>query len=593
MPLKQSWKKPLVIIGVAIVAIVGMFGLSKVSRKVKASVEIGNVSLSNFKESGITVKNKLKIPDIGNPLQNVQGYTNIKLEAPAWNALFPFMYANGDISTTKGSLMDSAKLNIKFIHQDDCSLICKDFVVNSQQLKDGTTTVPLFICLMGDGVMGYSTVLNNLKKLGLDWKAEVVYCMGRSAGEDAFWGPIEWKNNPKLALGKCVACVPRDGDCNDVITWCSMNGIPLNGNINYVDSFALNIIEVSDYNKELCDKINSGYSEIRSVYSHGKSCPDAGKHKCVIDAWASWTPADEIIAKAKGGFAKLASTKELTSQMPCVVIVQAAWASAHQDQMHKFIQALGKAGDQINSFNDAQEFAAQVSAKCYGSNDAGYWLKYYRGSIESDKLGNQVELGGSQAFNIADAANMFGIGNDTVDRYKNTYETFGNILVSMYPKDMPSYTPYNTMINKSYLKWVLDNNSELKNGVSEISKFKPASSNIVTNKIGDKLYNFTFKVNKSDILPASLPMLNEICRNSIIASGQTIFIYGHTDNSGDSSFNEYLSLERAKSVKSFLVSHCKINEDFIKTKGYGQTKPVNGTLASDPSNRCVEVIIGQ
>jgi len=281
-------------------------------------------------------------------------------------------------------------------------------------------------------------------------------------------------------------------------------------------------------------------------------------------------------------------------QMPNVAIIDANWAEAHVDQMHAIIKALGEAGDQVRSFPDAQEFAAKVSAKVYNEKDANYWLKYFRGSEETDKQGNKVKLGGSQAFNIADAAMMFGLGNETpqVDRYKITYELFGGILTKLYPKEMEGMTPYEEMVDKSYLRYVLEHNTELKNGKTEASTTEYASGSTVTEQTSEKAYNISFAIGSAMINKSSYTMLDEIYNSAIVSGGLTIFVYGHTDIVGDPAKNQSLSEARANAVASYLKAK-GLPANRIQTKGVGASQPLPGTDASDIRNRCVEIIQGK
>ena len=74
--------------------------------------------------------------------------------------------------------------------------------------------------------------------------------------------------------------------------------------------------------------------------------------------------------------------------------------------------------------------------------------------------------------------------------------------------------------------------------------------------------------------------------------GKTILIEGHTDNTGDDSYNQKLSERRADEVKDFLTSQ-DVKASRIKTEGYGEKQPVagNDTEAGKKSNRRVEVAI--
>lgn len=479
---------------------------------------------------------------------------------------------------------------------DDCNVAIKDFEANAEQLANGKTQTPLIICVMGDGVPGMSIGFNAISKF--KHKAIAFYTMGRSDGEDCFWGPSDWKSHPEHCLGKCVAGVERDGDMNIVLKWASDNNIRINPNSKTWDSGALNVIACANFNKDICDKVLGNYSEDRDIQyvdAKGNTVTKSGdKHKCTVDAFTTWTPADVTIAMGKGGFTRLASTAEYTMQMPNIAIIDANWAESHPDQMHAIIKALGEAGDQIRSFPEAQEFAAQVSAKVYKEKDVNYWLKYYRGSEETDKQGNKVRLGGSQAFNLADAAMMFGLGNETpqVDRYKITYEMFGSILTKLYPKEMQGMTPYTEMVDKQYLSWVLEHNADMKNGKTEASTTEYASGSSVTEQTSEKAYNISFAIGSATINPSSYPMLDEIYKSAIVSGGLTIFVYGHTDIVGDPDKNQILSEARANAVAAYLKTK-GLPANRIQTKGVGSSQPLPGTTADDIRNRCVEIIQGK
>lgn len=71
-----------------------------------------------------------------------------------------------------------------------------------------------------------------------------------------------------------------------------------------------------------------------------------------------------------------------------------------------------------------------------------------------------------------------------------------------------------------------------------------------------------------------------------------ILIEGHTDNTGEDTYNQKLSENRADAVENYLVSQ-GINNSRITTKGYGESQPldVNDTDVGRQKNRRVEVAI--
>jgi outer membrane protein OmpA-like peptidoglycan-associated protein len=72
----------------------------------------------------------------------------------------------------------------------------------------------------------------------------------------------------------------------------------------------------------------------------------------------------------------------------------------------------------------------------------------------------------------------------------------------------------------------------------------------------------------------------------------TIRINGHTDNVGDPGLNKQLSLERAGSVRDFLVKK-GVNFEKLRISGWGGTRPIasNATEAGRAKNRRVELAV--
>ena len=599
--LTNTIKKGWVYILLILVAGGVYFGMKNSSRKVAGtSQKVESVTaVSSFSEEKITTSNRHALPT-GNPSNNG---VSITWQVMEWNAQFPLMYANGGVRTTKGSLFDENGINCEIKRQDDCNQTIKDFQDNAQLLYEGKTQVPLLVSFMGDGIPGMSAALNQIKKYK-GHKAIAFYAMGRSNGEDCFWGPAEWAHNPQACLGKGILGVERDGDLNIVLHWAHDNGVNINANTKVWDSSALNIIACSDFNTDLTSKILNDYHEDREIVRNGQTVPGS-KHTLYCDAFTTWTPADVTVAKKKGGFSRLASTADYTMQMPCVTLIDGWWAEKHPKEMCAIIKSLGLAGDQVRSFPDAQEFAAKVSALVYKDQDVNYWLKYYRGAAnELDKKGNRVFLGGSQSFNLADAAMVMGMGNEAtpIDRYHLTYDMFGNILTKLYPEQMKGMTPYDDIVDNSYLRTVLQNNDSLRNGKTESSTAVYASGSAVTEQVSSRSLDgksLKFAVGSSAIDKSSYSTLNDVFNSAMQSDNAlTLFIYGHTDALGDAKdngeSNRQLSLRRAEAVRDYLVNVKHLNSSRVQVKGVGSSSPVAITNndPNDVRNRCVEFILG-
>jgi len=72
----------------------------------------------------------------------------------------------------------------------------------------------------------------------------------------------------------------------------------------------------------------------------------------------------------------------------------------------------------------------------------------------------------------------------------------------------------------------------------------------------------------------------------------TVNVIGHTDSTGDASFNQNLSERRAQAVSSILISG-GVSPGRIRSIGAGETQPVasNDTASGRQMNRRVEIVI--
>jgi len=535
-----------------------------------------------------SLKGNATLLTLPSDVESVNGGTKINWEIMAWNAQFPLMYANGGAKTTKESLLDKAKLQVNIIRQDDCNKSIADIVKFAQEYKSNPNTTGVFASYMGDGMPAFFAALSKeLEPLGPEYQPIAFYAMGKSAGEDKVMGPPEWQTNPKSALGKTCACYMRDGDMNILLKWAGDNDLKVNPDETTYDKDAINLIAANDF-LDACNKYITGYKESRKVIKDGKKINE--EIVVGVDAVATWTPGDVNIAEKKGGLVSIASTKEYASQMPNITITIKKFAYDHRTDIENLIMSLAQAGDQVRSFNEAKKFAANVSAKVYNEQNGDYWLKYYNGIVEKDIQGLSIPLGGSMAFNLQDAANTFGMGKDGIDRYKIVYTTFGDILSKMYPELMATYPEYSKVVDKSFLQSVIANHPELLTGEA----IKMTYNKEMTKEVSSKSYQIQFETGSSIIKDGSYALLDQILKSSVVAEGLKVGIYGHTDNVGDASKNQELSLQRANAVKNYLTSKGLVNSR-IEVKGLGQNEPIadNASEAGKAKNRRVQIVLGQ
>jgi OOP family OmpA-OmpF porin len=576
-----------IIAAIVVAVVLGVKWYQNRPKDVVSSMEVGKVALPDAPDASLK-SNAVQLP-LPSKSPAVNGGTSINWERMAWNSQFSGMYANGGVRTTKGSLFDNAKLDVTYVRQDDCNKQMADLVKFANDYKNNSGAPAVLVTFMGDGMPAFMTSLSKeLEPLGAEYQPVIIpVTHGKSFGEDQVMGPQSWKQDPQNAKGKCVAGVLRDGDLNILIKWAGDNGIKVNPDETTYDATAINIISASDF-LDAPNKYITGYTEKRKIVLNGKT---TGKDTVVaVDGVATWTPGDVNVANKKGGLVTIANTRQYAAQMPNQTIAIKKWANDHRTDVESMIIALAQAGDQVRSYNEAKKFAAEVSANVYQEKDAAYWLKYYNGVEEKDIQGMKVNLGGSTVFNLSDMANTYGLGTDKIDRYKAVYNTFGNIMVKMYPSLMPNFMPYEKAVDKSFLLSVIANHPELMEGKAIETKY----AGEITTEVSSKSYSIEFGKGSAEIQPSSYKLLDEIFESAVVAEGLKLGVYGHTDNSGSDDVNVPLSDKRAQSVKNYLVKK-GLTQARLEAKGYGSGKPIadNSTETGRIKNRRVEIVLGE
>ena len=102
----------------------------------------------------------------------------------------------------------------------------------------------------------------------------------------------------------------------------------------------------------------------------------------------------------------------------------------------------------------------------------------------------------------------------------------------------------------------------------------------------------SFDTNSATIRPAMFSVLDPFASNLRDDPKARIDIVGHTDSTGSDAVNNPLSVERANSVRDYLLSR-GVPAASVRIEGRGEREPVadNGTEAGRARNRRVEVFL--
>lgn len=531
------------------------------------------------------------------PKNPVANKMEIRALVWAWNSQMGWMLANGGPVTVPGSLMAKYGVtNLHLIRQDDGNIMQAEMIKFGEALKRGETNPSVgahFVAIMGDGSAPFFAGVNGmLEKLGDEYIAQGVGSCGYSRGEDKFMGPESWRDNPRLAIGGVVICVVRDGDWNIVVKWCFDNKIPYNADETTYDPDKLNFMNAESFTKA-AELFVAGATETRPVVKNGKR---TGAMKTITpEAVSTWTPGDVTVAMQKGGVVSIVSTKQYKWQMPNLIIGNKKWMEANADKVEGILEAIMDAGDLIKNNPLALTKAAEISARVYNEETGPYWEKYYIGGPELDKTGKMVDLGGSLVNNLYDNLLLFGLLPDSYNLFKATYETFGDVVVKLYPELVPSYPPVTKILNTRFLENIATRRAKAEQRVFTAEEVAPVfKSAPIKQVVSKRSYTINFKTGSAEFTADAMPILEDL-KKQILITGLNVEIFGHTDSVGKRDANIMLSEKRAYAVKAYLEKDASAN--FLKRinfKGMGPDYPVapNDTENGRSQNRRVEIVLG-
>ena len=528
----------------------------------------------------------------------------VRLLGYAWNAQMGLHLADGGAHAAAGSIMCRNGVNLSFTRQDDNAKLQEALVAFATELKRGNpnpTKGAHFMTMMGDGSAAFLAGLNDaLKRLGPEYQAKIIDAIGYSRGEDKFMGPPDWKADPASSKGGVVAGYLRDGDWNIAQKWLGDNGLRTNPDEKTYDPDALNWVAANDY-IDAAEKYVSGYTETRPVVKNGVRTGET--KKITVQGVVTWTPGDVTVAQKKGGLVSIISTKEYSSQMPCVVIGIDKWMKANRSTVVNMLLAIGEGGDLVKTSPAALKRAAKISADVYHEDgaDAAYWEKYFKGTQEVDKQGLTVELGGSSVNNLADSMLSFGLLPGSANLVGATYTVFGDLVQSQYPELLPGFAPADSVIDTSYLRAAAQR-AQLSQSV--LAKAKPTyKKRVKTNNansggsvLSKRSWNISFNPGSANFTPQALRVMNQLSRELLVAGGTVIEVHGHTDNQGNNPKKSWeLSKARALAVQNWLERRAPVNFPSGRIQAYwhGEEQPL--VQGNNPQawakNRRVEIVL--
>lgn len=584
----------------AIVAGGGMYFYRGLAPEATKSVTLtGDVGTKDFDGVRVQAKAEDKITVAKSAPARVNE-VEIRWGVIPWNSMAGINHANGGPVTMMGSIAQKYGLNLRIIPQDMYGDQRAGLIACATEMHENGTTECTrgytHTAMMGDAAGWYMQDLNaELAKLGPEYQAEIIGGFGRSLGEDAFMGPKECQTNPDACRGLRFAGVQGDGDINCALSWAQLNNIPVNPNGSTYDPDALNWMYTGSFDEADKAYIND-YCEELPVVRNGKLTGE--KKNVCISGTATWTPGDVNVARLKGGIVKIYSTYENGGQMPNAVIGIKKWNTAHPDLLARWFAAGFEGGYEVRTSSEALTLAGQASYAIYQTEvmTAKDWTRYYKRRLTEDKTGQDVWLGGSQAFVLDEALAFYGVDKSAGEPFRRSYVYYGDLAVTMWPSDISSYPAWDDVFNPTYLEAAAKLLKGEERGAQVMASAQPdftQANTGPTTVIGSRDWNIEFRSGSSEFDPSASKTLDELATVLILADNTRVEIHGHTDSQGEAEFNQTLSEGRAFSVSGYLKDKAPnaFREGRVDVFAHGESNPVapNSTAQGRAQNRRVEV----
>lgn len=250
----------------------------------------------------------------------------------------------------------------------------------------------------------------------------------------------------------------------------------------------------------------------------------------------------------------------------------------HEDQYSLFITADGQKGyySHEENLSNGHEKSVIVEIQIPENQIIKYKSNYVKGIVIDSKTNE----------NLKAQIELFDINKNEIVSFVESDSVSGQYLMVL-----TQGSEYALYINKKgYLFKSLNFN------YSEVEHFEPLVIDVFLDRAikggASVLQNIFFDVDAYALKEKSFTELGKIVRFLTENPQISIEIGGHTDNTGNATYNQQLSEKRAKSVYNYIVSK-GISPKRLSAKGFGSIKPVasNETDSGRQLNRRIDFTI--
>lgn len=243
-----------------------------------------------------------------------------------------------------------------------------------------------------------------------------------------------------------------------------------------------------------------------------------------------------------------------------------------------------------SSITDSSEGWKKVEYTYKANGDEKFFtIGYFSGKI--DKTKNKPIANNRNILYAIDNVRMQPLDSGKISCFE--YYAIKKQLYNQNYRHSPNHFLSDIAIDSSLIKpFYLSNVSPKKEEITWVIVDTPPS---MKGKIADTLIipDILFRFNSSEINQLFKQKLDSIIDLVKEKNYRKITIIGHTDNIGSVKHNEQLSLQRATTIKRYIVEKLLIDEKIIETSGAGEREPIasNNTSTGRQKNRRVEIVL--
>jgi NitT/TauT family transport system substrate-binding protein len=282
------------------------------------------------------------------------------------------------------------------------------------------------------------------------------------------------------------------------------------------------------------------------------------------DAAVVWAPDDEDCVASQAGAKVLVSSAVASQIIADGLLVKQTVLKAKHDQVSKLVKAWLEGNARINTDANAKKEANALFAK-------GFKFPEDIAAKSADKVYFST---------LGDNVNFFGL--NTTYTGMTGERMYGRMAVKYTEIGLAkSPAPWRNVSDPSIIQELMSDKDFASNAsqtAGKVEGFKPATEEIKKQASqSSKIISLEFPTNSAQLDQDDKAIIDrEIKELAQAFAGAYIRVEGNTDNTGNPTANDKLSVNRATSVINYLVNEYNFDQNKFIVVGNGSRKPVSG-----------------